>query len=127
MKKILGFILLWALSFFSCEKRAQLSLWPAASEIGITADIKRKILEFKKVPARVEVRNYLKNANHKYQENVKLIKKIKTPLDPLSEVYLELNLFTNESDKTAPLVVQFMWFDVKTKKLIREENINLNE
>ena len=55
------------------------------------------------------------------------IKKIKIPLDSRSDIYLELNLFTNEDDKTAPLVVQFMWFDVKTKNLIREENINLNE
>jgi len=89
-------------------------------------DIKNKIAEFKKTPVRVEVRNYLKSAHHKYQDQVKIIKKIKTPLDPKSKVYLELNLFTNEEDKNAPLVIQFMWFDVETKSLILEENLNLD-
>jgi hypothetical protein len=37
-----------------------------------------------------------------------------------------LNLFINESDKNAPLVAQFMVFDVKTKNLIQEENLNLD-
>ena len=127
MRKIFGFILICGFLFLSCEKKTQLVALPVALESKITVDIKRKISEFKKVPARVEVRNYLKNANHKYQEAVKLVKMIKTPMDHRSDVYLELNLFTNEDDKTAPLVVQFMWFDVKTKKLIREENMNLNE
>ena len=54
-----------------------------------------------------------------------LIKKIKTALDPQSDVYLEINLFTNDEDKMAPLIAQFMWFDINTKNLVLEENLNL--
>ncbi len=110
---------------FSCEEVQQVAKPKTKTENKIATDIKHKIAEFKKAPSRVEVRNYLKTADHKYQDQVKVIKKIKTPLDPKSEVYLELNLFTNEEDKNAPLVVQFMWFDIKTKNLILEENLNL--
>lgn len=125
MKKILGLLLICTATLFSCEEVQQVVKPKAKIENKIATEIKHKIAEFKKAPARVEVRNYLKTADHKYQDQVKVIKKIKTPLDPKSEVYLELNLFTNEEDKNAPLVVQFMWFDIKTKNLILEENLNL--
>lgn len=125
MKKFLCILFICTISLFSCEEVQQVIKPKAKTENKITTDIKHKIAEFKKVPSRVEVRNYLKAADHKYQDQVKVIKKIKTPLDPKSEVYLELNLFTNEEDKNAPLVVQFMWFDIKTKNLILEENLNL--
>lgn len=126
MKKIFSLLLICTLGFFSCEEVKKVVMKPVVAENKIVTDIKHKIAEFKKAPARVEVRNYLKTANHKYQDRVKIIKKIKTPLDPKSKVYLELNLFTNEEDKNAPLVVQFMWFDVETKNLILEENLNLD-
>jgi hypothetical protein len=125
MKKIFGILLICSMVLFSCEEVQQVAKPKTKTENKIATDIKHKIAEFKKAPSRVEVRNYLKTADHKYQDQVKVIKKIKTPLDPKSEVYLELNLFTNEEDKNAPLVVQFMWFDIKTKNLILEENLNL--
>lgn len=90
----------------------------------IVTTIKNKISTFK-VPARVEVRNYIQDTQHKYQREVVQIKKMKIKLDPASDVYLELNLFVNESDENAPLVAQFMLFDVKTQNLIQEENLNL--
>lgn len=90
----------------------------------IVVDIKQKINSFK-TPARVEVRNYIKDPNHRYQTDVEQVKKVKIKLDPKSDFYLELNLFTNESDDLAPLVAQFLLFDIKTQNLIQEENINL--
>jgi hypothetical protein len=126
MKKIFGLLLICTLGFFSCEDVKKVVTKPVVTENKIATEIKHKIAAFKKAPERVEVRNYLKGAHHKYQDSVKIIKKIKTPLNPKSDVYLELNLFTNEQDKNAPLVVQFMWFDVKTKNLILEENLNLD-
>lgn len=125
MNKIFSLFLICSVILFSCEEVKKVVNKPEAIENKIVTDIKYKIAEFKKAPARVEVRNYLKTANHKFQDSVKLIKKIKTPLDSKSKVYLELNLFTNEEDKNAPLVVQFMWFDIETKNLILEENLNL--
>lgn len=125
MKKIIGILLICCVGLFSCEEVQKVIKPQTKTENKIATDIKHKIAEFKKTPARVEVRNYLKAADHKYQEQVKVIKKIKTPLDPKSDVYLELNLFTNEEDKNAPLVVQLMWFDIKTKNLLLEENLNL--
>ncbi len=125
MKKLFSLLVICSLGFFSCEEVQNVVKPQAKVENKIATSIKHKIAEFKKAPARVEVRNYLKTANHKYQDQVKVIKKIKTPLDPKSTVYLELNVFTNEEDKNAPLVVQFMWFDIKTKNLILEENLNL--
>lgn len=125
MKIILCLLFVSTFTLFSCEKVTKVLIPRSTSESKTVIDIKHKIAEFKKKPSRVEVRNYLKATDHKYQENVKLIKKMKTPLDPQSDVYLELNFFTNEEDKNAPLVVQFMWFDVKNKNLILEENLNL--
>jgi hypothetical protein len=125
MKKIFSLLLICSFAFFSCEEVQKVAMKPGADESKIATQIKHKIAEFKKTPARVEVRNYLKSAHHKYQDSVKIIKKIKTPLDPKSKVYLELNLFTNEEDQNAPLVVQLMWFDIETKNLILEENLNL--
>jgi hypothetical protein len=124
MNKILGLLLISTLFFLSCEEASKTTT-PLMPENKVVTDIKHKIIEFKKAPARVEVRNYLKSADHKYQKNIMLIKKIKTPLDPKSEVYLEINLFTNEEDPSAPLVAQFMWFNIKSKSLILEENLNL--
>ncbi len=78
-----------------------------------------------KTPARVEVRNYIKDAKHKYQIDIKQIQKMKIKLDPESDVYLEMNLFTNEEDNQAPLVVQLLLFDINTQNLIQEENLSI--
>ncbi len=124
MNKIFGLLLISTFLFFSCDEVSKIAT-PTKTENKVVTEIKHKISEFKKAPTRVEVRNYLKSAGHKYQENIMLIKKIKTPLDPKSGIYLEINLFTNEEDPDAPLVAQFMWFDIKTKGLLLEENLNL--
>ncbi len=110
----------------SCIDHSESTKSQVTNENKMVTEIKNKIIEFKRAPARVEVRSYLKSADHKFQDDIKLIKKIKTHLNPQSEVYLEINLFTNEQDKNAPLVAQFMWFDIKTKNLVLEENLNLN-
>lgn len=94
------------------------------NETTIISSIKKKISTYK-VPSRVEVRNYVQDSHHKYQNDITQIKKMKIKLDPTSDVYLELNLFVNETDANAPLVAQFMLFDVKTQNLIQEDNLNL--
>lgn len=125
MKISLGFLLIFCLVEFSCHKMSSVTNTKVETETQAVTQIKQKIKDFKKIPARVEVRNYLRKTNSKYQEHINQVKKIKTRLDPKSEVYLEINLFTNEDDQTAPLVAQFMWFDIKTQNLILEENLNL--
>ena len=125
MKIIFGLLLICSFSLFSCEEATKILILRPKIENKTVKQIKHKISEFKKKPARDEVRSYLKGTDHKYQENVNLIKKIKTALDPQSDVYLEINLFTNDEDKMAPLIAQFMWFDINTKNLVLEENLNL--
>jgi hypothetical protein len=75
---------------------------------------------------RVEIRNYVKNAQHPYQSEISLIKKIKTHLATSGKKYLELNFFTNELDPKAPLVAQFILIDEKTKNVLEESSLNLN-
>lgn len=83
--------------------------------------------QFNQLPlvSRVEVRNFLKNKNHKYQKLISEIKTIKVKLDKNSDKYIEINLFTNEESSDAVLVAQFLLFNEKTKELISERSINL--
>lgn len=95
------------------------------SQSPLVLEVKQKMTSFI-APARVEVRNYIKDEKHKYQNDVSQIKKIKIKLNPKSNFYLELNLFVNESDAEAPLIAQFLLFDAASHNLIQEENLSLS-
>jgi hypothetical protein len=123
MKKLILGLSFLGLFQFACEKKTTIT--KPKFENKTVQSIYEKLKTYK-TPARIEVRNYVKDQNNKFQNDISAIKKIRATLDPRSNVYIELNLFINESDKNAPLVAQFMVFDVKTKNLIQEENLNLD-
>ncbi len=87
--------------------------------------VKKYLLKYKK-PARVEIQNYVRSPQNKYQKDIREIKSLKIFLDENSDFYIELQLFTDEQDPKAPLVVQFRFLSTKNKNLIREESLNLN-
>ena len=87
--------------------------------------VKKYFLKYKK-PARVEFQNYVRSPQNKYQKDIQEIKSLKLFLDEKSDFYVELQLFTDELDTTAPLVAQFRFLSTKNKNLLREESINLN-
>lgn len=86
--------------------------------------VKKFLLTFKK-PARVEVQNYVKDEKIRFKNDIQEIKKLKIFLDPNSDFYVELQMFTDENDPTAPLVVQCRFLDVNTKNLMQEQSLNL--
>lgn len=127
MKKIIPFVLLVFFMFWAYQEyEKNESVGPLLKSENKSITLLKQKISTLPVLARVEVRNYIKDENHKYQADVTLIKKMKIKLDPHSKVYLELNLFVNETDDNAPLVAQFMLFDVNSQNLIEEDNLNLN-
>jgi hypothetical protein len=86
--------------------------------------VKKLLLKFKK-PARIEVQSYVKNEKTKFKKDIQDIKQLKVFLDPNSNFFIELQLFTDENDPQAPLVVQCRFLDIKTQNLIQEQSINL--
>ena len=98
---------------------------PSTENKNITI-IRDKLNSFSEIN-RVEIRNYIKNAQHPYQSDIILIKKIKTHLVVNGKKYLELNFFTNELDAKAPLIAQFILIDEKSKNILEESSVNLNK
>lgn len=86
--------------------------------------VKKLLLKYKK-PARIEIQNYIKSQRTKFQNDIQDIKKLKIFLDPNSNFFIELQLFTDENDPKAPLIVQCRFLDIKTKNLIQEQSLNL--
>lgn len=86
--------------------------------------VKGILLKYKK-PQRIEIQNFIKSEKSKFTNDIQEIKNIKTFLNPDSNFYIELQLFTDEADSTAPLVVQLRFLDIKSKNLIQEKSINL--
>lgn len=81
---------------------------------------KKEIIKYKK-PARVEIETYTK----RYQNDIKDIKNLKIPIDENANFYVQVQLFSEDSDETSPLILQMKFKDIKTQNLIREESINL--
>ncbi len=86
--------------------------------------VKKMILKYKK-PARIEVQNFVKSADSRFQKDIQDIKNLKIALDTNSNYYIELQMFTDESDLKAPLVIQCRFLDAKSKNLIQEQSLNL--
>ncbi len=86
--------------------------------------VKKFLLTFKK-PSRVEVQNYVKDEKTHFKNDIQEIKKLKIFLDVNSDFFVELQMFTDENDPKAPLVVQCRFLDVKTKNLLQEQSLNL--
>ncbi len=86
--------------------------------------VKKFLLKYKK-PARVEVQNFVKDEKTRFKKDIQDIKQLKIFLDPNSNFYVEMQLFTDENDPKAPLVVQCRFLDLKSKNLLQEQSINL--
>ena len=86
--------------------------------------VKKLLLKYRK-PARIEVQSFVKDEKTRFKNDIHDIKQLKVFLDPNSNFFIELQLFTDENDPRAPLVVQCRFLDIKTKNLIQEQSINL--
>ncbi len=128
IKKFLGFLVFLGaicMGYYTYKKMGPLNFLPsAAPETGYTKQVKDQILKYQK-PARIEVVNYIKNPDHPFQKEIDSIKKLKIPLNKDSENYIKIQFFVDETDATAPLMAQFLYFDVKTDNLIKEESLKL--
>lgn len=83
---------------------------------------KKYILKYKK-PARVEIETFTK----RYQKDIADIKALKIPMDQNSNFYMQVQLFSEDTDESSPLILQIRFKDLKTQALIKEESINLEE
>ena len=82
--------------------------------------LKKYLLKFQK-PQRIEIAGLSEN----FQKDILEIKKLKIPQDPNSDFYIHIELFSDESDPTAPLIAQIRFLDLKTDNTQKEESINL--
>lgn len=82
--------------------------------------VKKEILKYKK-PARIEIMAYTK----RYQKDIEDIKKLKIPMDENSNFFMEVELFSDDTDAESPLVLQIKFKDKKTLALLREDSVNL--
>lgn len=81
---------------------------------------KKHLLKYKK-PARVEIESFTK----RYQKDIAEIKGLKIPMDENANFYMQIQLFSEDSDDSSPLVMQIKFKDIKSQSLIKEEGINL--
>jgi uncharacterized protein YozE (UPF0346 family) len=86
--------------------------------------VKKFLLKYKK-PSRIEVQSFIKDEKNRFKKDIQDIKQLKIFLDPHSNFYIEMQLFTDENDSKAPLVVQCRFLDLKSKNLIQEQSLNL--
>lgn len=82
--------------------------------------VKKEIIKYKK-PARVEIETFTK----RYQKDLEEIKGLKIPLDENSSFYMQVQLFSEDTDESSPLILQIKFKDIKNNALIKEESINL--
>lgn len=82
--------------------------------------VKKHILKYKK-PSRVEIEIFTK----RYQKDIEDIKTLKIPLDENSNFYMQVQLFSEDTDESSPLILQIKFKDLKTQALIKEDSINL--
>lgn len=90
-----------------------------------SAKVKKFISNYKR-PSHVVVQSYIKDPHSRFNNDIEEIKKLKIQKSENSNYFIELQLFTDETDPTAPLVVQMRFLDKKTQNLIKEESLNLN-
>ena len=82
--------------------------------------LKKYLLKFQK-PQRIEIAGLSEH----FQKDILEIKKMKIPQDPNSDFYVHIELFSDESDSTSPLIAQIRFLDLKTDNTRKEESINL--
>jgi hypothetical protein len=90
------------------------------------ADKVKNFISTHKRPSYVVVQSFIKDPHSRFSKDIEDIKKIKVQKNENSNYFIELQLFTDETDPTAPLIVQFRFLDKKSENLIKEESLNLN-
>lgn len=83
--------------------------------------VKKVILKYKK-PQRVEI----EVATNRFQKDIEDIKNLKIPLDENSNFFMQIQLFSDDSDEKSPLVLQIRFKAIQNHALIQEESINLD-
>lgn len=81
----------------------------------------KKFLLTKEKPQRIEIFGL----SDRFEKEIKEIKKLKIAQDPNSDFYVTVQLFSDENDKSAPLIAQIRFIDLKSGNLRKEESINL--
>ncbi len=124
MKSIIALTLFFLLSCenYDATKNESVLQNTQIAEDPSIVEVKNKLKSYKAI-SRVEIRNYVKS--NLYQDKIIKIKKIKATLVTKAERYIEMNFFTNESDSKAPLNVQFLLIDEKTKNILEDASINV--
>lgn len=82
--------------------------------------LKKYLLKFEK-PERIEIFGL----SDRFADDILQIKKLKISQDKKSEFYITIKLFSDETDKSAPLVAQIQFIDINSGNLRKEESINL--
>lgn len=82
--------------------------------------VKKIMLKYKK-PERVEIETF----TQKFKSDIEEIKRLKIPMDKSAKFYMQVQLFSDDSDNNAPLIVQIKFKDIKSNSLIKEESHNL--
>lgn len=95
---------------------------PETTSLDQKAENLKKYLLSAQKPQRIEFTNLSK----RFEEDIQNFKNIKIPQDKNSDFYLSIQFFTDEDDKTAPLVAQIRYIDIKSGNTTKEESINLD-
>lgn len=82
--------------------------------------LKKYLLKFEK-PERIEIFGL----SGRFASDILQIKKLKISQDKKSDFYITVKLFSDETDKSAPLVAQIQFIDLNSGNLRKEESINL--
>lgn len=112
-----------SLGFLAYKKIKQSYIQKEYAETNAMA-VKKLLLKYKK-PVRVEVQNFVKDPQSRFHKDITDIQNLKVFYDQNSNYYIELQMFTDENDSQAPLVVQCRFLDIKNKNLIQEQSLNL--
>jgi len=83
--------------------------------------VKKILLKYKQ-PARIEIETF----TQKFKSEIEEIKKIKVPMNKSANFYMQIQLFSDDTDEKAPLILQIKFKNLKTNSLIKEESINLD-
>ena len=96
---------------------------PVASDAMNTKSLilKKYLLKFEK-PERIEIFGL----SGRFASDIFQIKKLKISQDKKSDFYITVKLFSDETDRSAPLVAQIQFIDINSGNLRKEESINLD-
>lgn len=90
------------------------------AQLSKAEQVQKFIAKYKK-PQKIEIESFTK----KYAQDIESIKALKVKLEESSTFYMQIQLFSDDTDENAPLVLQVRFKDIKNQAMISEESINL--